>query len=275
MRKQIHALGTVAALLGGADATAAVNFVELQTNLGTIEVELFPAQAPVTVNNFLTYIGEGFYRNTLIHRVVADFVIQGGGFDLQGKRKSTHEPIPSEAANQLSNLRGTIAMARTNDSNSATSQFFLNTKDNPTLDYNVQTGNAGYAVFGKVIRGLVVVDQIGKLPTFQEFPFTSTNSTVFIEATYTSETQDPNNAYARVLLAGTGKGRVTSDPQGLDCGTNCSAAFTAGTNVRLIAKAAKGSVFSGWRGDCQGPAARIPLDLSANHNCAAVFTRRK
>lgn len=275
MRKQIFPWLPAAALFLGPEVYAAANFVEMQTNLGTIEVELLPGQAPVTVENFLSYESEGFYRNTLIHRVVADFVIQGGGHDLQGKQKPTHASIVNEAANGLGNTRGTIAMARTDDPDSATSQFFINAKDNAFLDYDSKTGKAGYAVFGRVTRGMDVVDRIDQLPVYQEFPITPTNTTVFIDATYASESRDPNTAFTRVLLAGDGKGRVTSTPEGVKCGKECISGFPAGTSVKLAAKAAKGSVFSGWRGDCQTPAAGISLSMTQNYNCTAVFTRKK
>lgn len=262
------------ALCCAGETIAATNFVELQTTVGTIEIELLAGQAPVTVGNFLTYVDEGFYRNTLIHRVVSNFVIQGGGYDLEGGQKKVHAPIVNEAANQLSNTRGTIAMARTDDPDSATSQFFINTNDNTNLDYNSGTGNAGYAVFGRVVRGLDVVDRINALPVFREFPFTKTHSLVFFEATYSAEAQDPNNHFARVLLSGDGKGKVTSDPQGVNCGAACAASFPTGTAVKLKAKASKGSVFSGWRGDCQSVAAVYSVTLDTNQNCTAVFTRK-
>ncbi len=278
MRTTLSSAGFAAAVLIGANAFAAPNHVEMQTNLGTIEVELYPDQSPLTVANFLTYVNEDFYRNTLIHRSIADFVIQGGGFDLSGQQKATHDPIQNEASNGLSNTRGTIAMARTDNPNSATSQYFINTADNPNLNYNAQPGNAGYAVFGQVVRGMDVVDRINKLSTFQpnvvDFPLTAANTTVFVEATYATENQDPNNPLARILVTGTGKGRVTSNPAGLDCGTSCLAGFPVGTRIKLVAKAAKGSVFTGWRGDCQSPAARINVTLNANRNCSAVFTRK-
>ncbi len=283
MRTPIHAAALATTLLTSANTTAAPDRVELQTNVGTIEIELFAGQAPITVANFLSYVNEGYYANTLFHRVIADFMIQGGGYDVSGQPKATHAPIQNEASNGISNTRGTIAMARTGDPNSATAQFFINAVDNSHLNYNEQTGNAGYAVFGHVVRGLDVADRINKLPTFHvdngagfavDFPITRANTTVFIETAYATENQDTDTALARVLLTGTGKGKVTSDPEGLDCGATCSAGFPAGAKIALIAKAAKGSVFTGWRGDCQSPAARINVTLNANQNCSAVFTRK-
>jgi cyclophilin family peptidyl-prolyl cis-trans isomerase len=137
--------------------------VTLQTTMGDITLSLFPDQAPVTVDNFLRYVDEGFYDGTIFHRVVAGFVIQGGGLDAQMNSKATHAPIINEADNGLSNDIYTIAMARTTDPNSATSQFFINLVDNPVLDYS--NTSAGYAVFGEVIEGKDVVDAMGAVAT--------------------------------------------------------------------------------------------------------------
>ena len=135
--------------------------VEMRTSLGTIKIELDPKAAPKTVENFLRYARDGFYDGTIFHRVVKGFVIQGGGFTPDMTEKETRPPIENEAANGLRNLRGTICMARTPDPHSATSQFFINTKDNPALDYRDSTMRGfGYAVFGKVIEGMDVVDAI-------------------------------------------------------------------------------------------------------------------
>ena len=140
--------------------------VRLDSSLGPITVELADAKAPKTVANFLTYTGEGFYNGTIFHRVIDGFMIQGGGFTPEFQQKSTHAPVTNEADNGLKNLRGTIAMARTGDPQSATAQFFINVKDNPPLDYQAPTPRGwGYAVFGKVIEGMEVVDQIRQVPT--------------------------------------------------------------------------------------------------------------
>ncbi|MEQ1636193.1 MAG: peptidylprolyl isomerase [Methylococcales bacterium] len=138
--------------------------VYIQTNYGTISVELAPEKAPVTVQNFLTYVNEGFYEDTLFHRVIAGFMIQGGGFTKAMQQKPTHVPIKLESNNRLKNSRGTIAMARTSVADSATAQFFINSADNGFLNYQ-NTNNPGYAVFGKVIEGLEVVDLISKVST--------------------------------------------------------------------------------------------------------------
>ncbi|GAB4174723.1 MAG: peptidylprolyl isomerase B [Wenzhouxiangellaceae bacterium] len=141
--------------------------VVLHTNLGDITIELFADQAPVSVRNFLDYARSGHYDGTIFHRVIDNFMIQGGGFDQEMKQKPTREPIVNEADNGLSNVRGTIAMARTNAPHSATAQFFINVVDNPALDHRgKQSGRAwGYAVFGRVIEGMDVVDRIRKVPT--------------------------------------------------------------------------------------------------------------
>jgi cyclophilin family peptidyl-prolyl cis-trans isomerase len=138
--------------------------VKLETNMGDIVIELYPEKAPITVENFKTYVSEGFYSETIFHRVMAGFMIQGGGFDANtGKEKPTHEPIKLESNNGLENKRGTIAMARTPIPGSATAQFFINVVDNDFLNYGSR--DEGYAVFGKVVEGMDVVDKIAKVET--------------------------------------------------------------------------------------------------------------
>lgn len=136
-----------------------VTRVNLATSKGTITITLFPDKAPVTVKNFLTYVQDGFYDGLIFHRVIKNFMIQGGGFDRSLTQKATRDPIVNEATNGLSNLRGTVAMARTNVVDSATSQFFINTVDNTSLDYK-SPASYGYAVFGEVTGGMDVVDAI-------------------------------------------------------------------------------------------------------------------
>lgn len=138
--------------------------VTLKTNLGDIVMELYPAAASLTVNNFLQYVHASFYTNLIFHRVIQDFMVQGGGFDSSLARAGTRAPIKLETPNGLTNLRGTVAMARTNAPDSATSQFYINLVDNPALDY-VSAEQPGYAVFGKAVQGLDVVDAIGAVPT--------------------------------------------------------------------------------------------------------------
>ena len=135
--------------------------IKMQTNLGTIEIELDHDKAPVTAANFEQYVKDGFYNNTIFHRVIDGFMIQGGGFEPGMKQKPTRETIKNEADNGLKNLNGTIAMARTSDPHSATAQFFLNIKDNGFLDYrSSDTQGWGYCVFGKVTNGMDVVEKI-------------------------------------------------------------------------------------------------------------------
>jgi peptidyl-prolyl cis-trans isomerase A (cyclophilin A) len=146
-------------------ATHAANpQVELKTSQGTLIIELYPDKAPKSVDNFLQYVKEGFFNGTVFHRVIPDFMIQGGGFTPDMKQKETREPIANEAKNGLKNETGTLAMARTNSPHSATSQFFINLKNNIPLDYPGHDG-WGYAVFGKVVQGFDVVQKIAKVPT--------------------------------------------------------------------------------------------------------------
>ncbi|MGD0802607.1 MAG: peptidylprolyl isomerase [Candidatus Bathyarchaeia archaeon] len=135
----------------------------LETSMGNIVIQLYDDKAPITVTNFLSYVKAGFYDGTVFHRVMLGFVIQGGGFSVNGTEKATNAPIKLESNNSLSNLAGTIAMARSSDSNSATSQFYINLVDSKNLDYSAS--NPGYAVFGKVISGMDVVNQISKVQT--------------------------------------------------------------------------------------------------------------
>ena len=140
--------------------------VRLHTNLGTITLDLDAERAPATVENFLAYVKSGFYSNTLFHRVIDGFMIQGGGFERGMKQKPVREPIKNEAANGLKNEAYTVAMARTPDPDSATAQFFINVADNDFLDYRAPTAKEyGYCVFARVVEGKDVVDQIKKVST--------------------------------------------------------------------------------------------------------------
>ena len=142
------------------------NKVKLTTNLGVIVIQLNAEKAPVSTENFLTYVKEGFYSGTIFHRVIPGFMAQGGGFDADFKQKEVHGSIKNEADNGLKNTRGTLAMARTSDPDSATAQFFINYKDNSFLDYSSPTPNGwGYAVFAEVIEGMDVVDAMADAPT--------------------------------------------------------------------------------------------------------------
>ena len=140
--------------------------VLLETTSGDILVELYPDKAPDTVANFLKYVDNGFYNNTIFHRVIPGFMIQGGGLTCRMQQKDTEAPIRNEADNGLKNDRGTIAMARTMDPHSATAQFFINLVDNDFLNFQAPSGNGwGYCVFGKVTEGMDVVDKIAKVKT--------------------------------------------------------------------------------------------------------------
>ncbi len=140
--------------------------VRLETTKGLIVVELDPQAAPKTVENFLRYVREGFYNGTIFHRVIKDFMIQGGGMLPGMIQKTGHEPIRNEAPNGLRNVKGAIAMARTSNPHSATSQFFINAKDNPFLDFKSRSrAGWGYCVFGRVIKGMEVVERIEAAPT--------------------------------------------------------------------------------------------------------------
>jgi len=154
-------------VLGGALAGQAwaeqVN-VLMQTNQGDIKLALDKDKAPITVENFVSYANEGFYDGTIFHRVIKGFMIQGGGYTPEMQKKDTHEPIQNEAKNGLKNKRGSIAMARTPPPHTATAQFYINLKDNTSLDYPGQDG-WGYAVFGEVTEGMEVVDKIAEQPT--------------------------------------------------------------------------------------------------------------
>lgn len=148
----------------GVSAWAANPQVELKTSQGAIVIELDAEKAPKTTENFLQYVKEGFYNGTIFHRVIDNFMVQGGGFEAGMKEKPTRAPIQNEAKNGLKNVTGSIAMARTPNPHSASAQFFINLKDNGFLDYPGQDG-WGYAVFGKVVQGLDVVQKIGKAAT--------------------------------------------------------------------------------------------------------------
>ncbi|MBA2868444.1 peptidylprolyl isomerase [Methanococcus maripaludis] len=144
--------------------TCEIVYATIQTNYGNMTFELYPDKAPITVENFKKYAESGFYEETIFHRVISDFMVQGGGFNIDGTKKETLDPIKNEADNGLSNKRGTIAMARTTIVDSATSQFFINTVDNSYLDYQ-DDSNYGYAVFGKMIDGFDVLDEIENVAT--------------------------------------------------------------------------------------------------------------
>jgi len=156
-------------MMSESESNATINYgttVLIKTNKGDITVALDAEKAPVSVNNFIEYINQGFYNGTIFHRVIPGFMVQGGGFDKDFLQKKTNAPIKNEAANGLKNKRGSLAMARTSDPDSATAQFFINLVDNDFLNYRSATpAGYGYAVFGEVTKGMDVVDAIAKVKT--------------------------------------------------------------------------------------------------------------
>lgn len=276
-----------------AATTTQPSIAEIQTSVGTVTIQLNHDKAPISSKNFLDYAANGFYKNTFIHRSVKDFVIQGGGMDAKTMQfKEPKAPIVSEASNGLSNLKGTVAMARTSDPNSATSQFYFNLKDNLVLDKDAPlddkgTKSAGYTVFGNVIAGLDIVEKIGGYTTIQTgysegVPFSEVTDCgfnfclkkVIIENVYTSDVVDNVNSITRVTVNGTG-GRIVSQPTGISCistSKSCTLKKPFGTTVTLNVKPSKGYEFKGWTGDCSGNNAALTLDTkSKNNNCTATF----
>jgi cyclophilin family peptidyl-prolyl cis-trans isomerase len=158
-------LGFAVGLVGCSDGPEKNPVVVMETSMGTIKIELYEKKAPRTVKNFLDYVDEKHYDGTIFHRVIPDFMIQGGGMTPNMKEKPTRAPIGNESNNGLKNERGTIAMARTDEPDSATSQFFINVKNNNFLDRDKARDGHGYCVFGKVIEGMDVVDKIRFVPT--------------------------------------------------------------------------------------------------------------
>lgn len=159
-------LATLTLFVAFSNSVMAATQVEFETSAGNFVVEVYPEKAPITVDNFLKYVNDGFYNNTIFHRVISRFMIQGGGFERDLTEKSTRPPIVNESNNGLLNQTGTIAMARTPDPNSATAQFFINLADNQFLNYtSPEPDLVGYCVFGKVVSGMDVVHKIGIVPT--------------------------------------------------------------------------------------------------------------
>ncbi|AFJ45389.1 peptidylprolyl isomerase A [Shimwellia blattae] len=172
LKSTLAAVATVFALSAMAPAALAAGndpHVLLTTSAGNIELQLDGEKAPATVKNFVDYVNSGFYSNTVFHRVIPGFMIQGGGFTADMNQKQTRAPVKNEADNGLRNTRGTISMARTADKDSATSQFFINVADNAFLDHGQR--DFGYAVFGKVVKGMDVADKIAQAPTSNVGPY--------------------------------------------------------------------------------------------------------
>ena len=173
---QLLTFALITATFFVSDLTAAGNPTAIiHTSMGDIKLELYADKAPVSVENFINYAKSGYYDGTIFHRVISHFMIQGGGFTPDMKKKSPGEAIFNEAGNGLSNRRGTIAMARTNDPHSATAQFFINTQDNTNLDFTSEANSRtwGYAVFGKVTGGIEVVDEIRYVETGTNPPYSN------------------------------------------------------------------------------------------------------
>ena len=183
LRKQILLFVFISFFMTTTNSQAETTMVKMDTNHGTIMLELDAENAPNTVANFLTYAKEGFYDGTIFHRVISNFMIQGGGFTEDMSQKTTHDPIQNEANNGLKNDNGTIAMARTGDPHSATAQFFINVKDNDFLNFSSETPQGwGYAVFGKVTEGMDVVEKIKDVSTTTKGPYQDVPAeTVIIE----------------------------------------------------------------------------------------------
>jgi len=172
MKKLITACAIALLLAASSNVFASNPKVRMDTTKGVVVIELYPDKAPKTVENFLRYVNAGKYDGTIFHRVIKRFMNQGGGFTPDFKKVETFAPIKNEADNGLKNKRGTIAMARTSDPNSATNQFFVNTVDNTFLDHTSKTPRGwGYCVFGTVVDGMNVMDRIAKVPTGASGPF--------------------------------------------------------------------------------------------------------
>lgn len=163
LKQTILSVLTVVFMAIGSIASAENPIVKLETNVGDITVLLYADKAPKTVENFLAHVDEGFYKHTIFHRVIDNFMVQGGGFDVDLKQKDSGRTVANESKNRLHNERGTLAMARTSDPDSAGSQFFINQRNNPRLDWT--PFNPGYTVFGEVISGMRVVDFMASSPT--------------------------------------------------------------------------------------------------------------
>ena len=251
------------------------SFIEMQTNVGTITMELNWDKAPISSKNFLDYTNKGFYKNTLFHRTVNTgySIVQGGGIDAQTTtQKVTSAPIINESYNKLSNLKGTVGMARTDKPNTATSQFFFNFTDNLAFDKSGDTDDkAGYAVFANVISGLDIVTKIGNLNRVKtlysegvpyinsviDCGFNFCLKKIFIENMYTSKVVDNINSITRVTVNGTG-GKVTSTPAGINCTSTSKAGSKTcvltkpfGTDVSLTFTSSKGYELRDWSGDCK------------------------
>lgn len=271
-----------------ATTTALPSIVEMQTNLGTITFQLELDKAPITSKNFLDYVTSGFYKNTIFHRSIKDFIVQGGGYDaVSMASKPRNQTISSEANNGLSLTEGSVSMAlsasnNVTDDHSATSEFFINMKDNT----KVLTGASSFTVFAQVISGMDIVSKINSYPTvFGNVPYANDSLTscglnfcvkkIYIENVYTSNVVDTVNSLTRIMVNGSGK--VTSTPSAISCNSSnkpCTIKKPLGTAISLIATPSKGYEFKGWSGDCSGATTPLILDTkTGNHNCTATFAK--
>ena len=195
MKTLMHAALSLLLILPLTNVNAASPKVRMDTSEGTVVIELNAEKAPTTVANFLRYVQDGKYDGTIFHRVIKGFMNQGGGFTAQYTKVDTYEPIINEADNGLKNKRGTIAMARTGDPNSATNQFFINTVDNAFLDHSAKTQRGwGYCVFGNVVEGMDVMDRIAQVKTGAGGPFgqdVPKTPVVIKKVSLISETEQP------------------------------------------------------------------------------------
>lgn len=277
-------------------AAPLTSIVEMQTNLGSITLQLNLDKAPITSKNFLNYVNSGFYKNTLFHRSVKDFIIQGGGYDASTVTSKPRNPtISSEANNGLSLITGSVSMAlsapnKVTDNHSATSEFFINVKDNTQ---NL-TDALSFTVFAQVISGMDIVSKINSYPTISlildSLPYVNNRAIscglniclqkIYIENIYTSKVVDSTNSITRVTVNGTG-GKITSLPAGISCTSTSKAASKScvltkafGTPVSLISTPSKGYEMRGWSGDCQGFTTPLVLDTKTkNNNCTATFAK--
>lgn len=297
MRTLIFSLLLASAGITSAYAAATVtqpSIVEMQTSIGTVTIQLNWDKAPISSQNFVDYVKSGFYNGTFIHRAVKDFVIQGGGMDAKTMTfKTTSPPILSEANNGLKNKKGTIAMARVADPNSANSQFYFNLQDNANLDKGAPLDDKGtladgYTVFGEAIGGLDIVNKIGNFATIKtgysegvpfgdviDCGFNFCLKKIIVEAVYTSKVVDTINSATRISVSG--KGKVTSVPNAINCGMGaktCTLLKPFGTAITLNVKPSTGYEFKGWSGDCSGAVTPLVLDTKTkNNNCTATFAR--
>lgn len=302
MRTLISSLLLASASITSAYAAATVvqpSIVEMQTSVGTVTIQLNWDKAPISSQNFLNYVKSGFYKDTFFHRIYSVFdqtdktkllirVAQGGGFDAKTMQlKTPLAPIVNEASNGLHNSVGTISMARTNEPNSATSQFFFNITDN-SANFDASVGNPGYAVFGDVLAGMDIVNKIGNFATIKtaysegvpfgdviDCGFNFCLKKIIVEAVYTSKVVDTINSATRITVNGNGK--VTSLPAAINCGVGakaCTLLKPFGTAITLNVKPSTGYEFKGWSGDCLSAVTPLVLDTKTkNNNCTATFAK--